>query len=71
MGNIVTCSKCGRLLATYQGELGAHRQIFLAKDVHVSVDKNALGEDLGWARCPNCRARTRVDAAILPGTAKT
>ncbi len=68
MGNNIKCDKCGFDLATFSGEIGLHRQLKFAKTVRVLVEKNALGEDLGWARCPKCRSRTRVDASFLPGT---
>lgn len=68
MGKIIQCDKCGNLLATYSDETGLHRQLRFAKNVRVIVEKNALGEDLGWARCPKCRSQTRVDASYLPGT---
>lgn len=67
MPEIITCSKCGHLLATYRGEFGVHRQVDIEPEVRVSVVKNALGEDLGWAKCPQCRARTRISATYLPG----
>ncbi len=67
MGNKIKCDKCGLLLATFSGELGLHRRLKFAKNVRVLVEKNALGEDLGWARCPKCRSQSRVDAAYLPG----
>jgi hypothetical protein len=44
-----------------------HRRLKFTKNVRVLVEKNALGEDLGWARCPKCRSQSRVDAAYLPG----
>ena len=68
MGNNIKCDKCGHLLATCSGEIGMHRQIKFAKAVRMLVEKNALGEDLGWARCPKCRSQSRVDASFLPGT---
>jgi hypothetical protein len=68
MPDTVLCSKCGQTLATYSGELGVHRQVAIEPGVRVSVEKNALGEELGWARCPKCRTRTRISATYLPGT---
>ncbi|HTL66361.1 MAG TPA: hypothetical protein VL200_01745 [Lacunisphaera sp.] len=62
----VICAQCGHLLATYSGGLGAYRQVELCPGVRFSVQKNALGEDIGWARCPKCRQRTRVNAAFRP-----
>lgn len=68
MGNKIKCDKCGHLLATISGEIGLHRRIKFATGIRMLVEKNALGEDLGWARCPKCRCQTRVDASFLPGT---
>lgn len=68
MGKYINCEKCGYVLATYSGEIGVHRQMKFARAVRMLVEKNALGEDLGWARCPKCRSQTRVDASFLPGT---
>lgn len=65
MGKEIKCSKCGYLLATLLSEPGERGQMELHQ-VRVFVEKNALGEDLGWAICPKCRTRTRVDAAYLP-----
>lgn len=66
MRETVICGHCGHLLATYSGELGAYRQVELASGVRFSVQKNALGEDIGWLRCPKCEERTRVSAAYRP-----
>ena len=66
MGKDIKCNKCSFLLAQYTSETGLHRRINL-NGVRVFVEKNALGEDLGWAICPKCKARTRIDAAYLSG----
>lgn len=68
MGNIIKCTKCGHALATYSGETSLHRQLKFSKGVRVRVQKNALGEDLGWASCPKCKALTPIDASYLPRT---
>jgi phage FluMu protein Com len=69
MGKNIKCSKCGHLLAKYSGETGLHRQMKFF-GARVRVEKNALGEDLGWAICPKCKAQTRIDASYLPGSDK-
>ncbi len=69
MGKNIKCVKCGHLLATFSGEVGFHQKVKFSPGVRMRVEKNALGEDLGWARCPKClRSRTRIDASFLPGT---
>ena len=68
MGKIIKCTKCGHLLATYGDVAGLQRQSEFAKGVRVKVEKNALGEDLGWASCPKCKALTHIDASYLPRT---
>ena len=68
MGKNIKCGKCGHLLATFSGELGLHQKVNFSPHVRMLVEKNALGEDLGWARCPECRSQTRIDASFLPGT---
>ena len=65
MGKEIKCTKCGHLLATLFAEPGERGRLELNK-VRVFVEKNALGEDLGWAICPKCRTRSRIDAVYLP-----
>ncbi len=66
MGKDIKCTKCGFLLAQYTSETGLHRRIKL-NGVRVFVEKNALGEDIGWAICSKCKTRSRIEASYLPG----
>lgn len=61
--NTIFCPKCGRALAEILGEVGGRRQMIPLDGARVRVEKNALGEDLGWVKCPGCKTRTRVDPA--------
>jgi hypothetical protein len=61
--NILTCPLCGRRLADLLGEVGQRRRIKPCDGVKVRIEKNALGEDMGWLSCPKCRTDVRFDSA--------
>lgn len=63
--NLITCPKCGQLLGHILGEIGERRRIKPLDRVRTRTDKNALGEELGWIKCPKCRKEARVDASYL------
>lgn len=66
--NITTCPRCGRRLAHFLGEVGELRRIKPCAGAKVHIEKNALGEDLGWLRCPKCRTDVRFDSAYWLGS---
>lgn len=65
--NTITCSKCGRSLAHYIGKAGEPRRLKLCERVRVQIQKNALGEDLGWMQCPHCKINQRFDSIYWLG----
>lgn len=60
----VSCLHCGHRLAVMLGETGHGRRLQPHDKVRVRTDKNALGEALGWIRCPACKREQRIDASL-------
>ncbi len=66
--NVIICPRCGRRLAELLGEVGHRRRIKPRAGVKAHIQKNALGEDLGWLRCAKCRTDVRFDSAYWLGS---
>jgi len=60
---IIQCPQCGQRLAQLLGEVGQRRRLKPLGGARVRTAKNAIGEELGWIRCPKCKAEKQVDPA--------
>lgn len=60
---IIQCPQCGQRLAQLLGEIGQRRRLKPFGEVRVRTVKNAIGEELGWIKCPQCKAEKQVDPA--------
>lgn len=60
---LISCPHCGQQLAQLLGEIGQRQRLKPVGTLRVSTARNALGEDLAWIRCPNCRTDRQVDPA--------
>ena len=61
--NIILCPHCGQRLAQLLGEIGQRRRLKPLGGAQVRTDRNALGEELGWIKCPKCKADKFIDSA--------
>jgi hypothetical protein len=59
----ILCPHCGQRLAQLLGEVGQHRRLKVVGKAQVRTGKNALGEEMGWIRCPKCKADKSIDPA--------
>ncbi len=60
---IILCPQCGQRLAQLLGEIGQHQRLQPLGGARVSTGKNALGEELGWIRCPKCKHDKSINPA--------
>jgi hypothetical protein len=60
---IIQCPQCGQPLAQLLGEVGQRRRLKPLGGARVRTVKNAIGEELGWIRCPQCKAEKQIDPA--------
>ncbi len=58
---IILCPHCGQQLAQLLGEVGRRRRLKALGGAQVRTDRNALGEELGWIKCPKCKADKFID----------
>jgi hypothetical protein len=59
----ILCPHCGQRLAQLWGAVGHRRRLKPLGGAEVRTSKNALGEELGWIRCPRCKADKTIDPA--------
>ena len=60
----ILCPLCGRRLARLLGEIGQRQRLRAFRGVTVRTGRNALGEELGWIRCPKCKADQTINPAL-------
>ncbi len=65
--NIILCPQCGQQLAQLLGEIGQRRRLKALGGARVSIGENALGEELGWIKCPKCKADKTINPATWLG----
>ena len=61
----IICLGCGRRLASLLGAIGVRRVLKMQAGARVCMERNALGEELGWIMCPDCKRNTQIDPAYL------
>ncbi len=63
----ILCPRCGQRLAELFGEVGQRQRLQPLAGARVSIAKNALGEEMGWIRCPKCKADKSINPAHWNG----
>jgi DNA-directed RNA polymerase subunit RPC12/RpoP len=59
----ILCPHCGQRLAQLLGKVGQRQRLRALGGARVRTGKNALGEELGWIRCPKCKADKSINPA--------
>lgn len=59
----ILCPGCGKRLGRLLGKLGQRRRLRTLGGARVRTGKNALGEELAWLRCPQCKTDQNVNPA--------
>lgn len=59
----IICPGCGQRLGRLLGKPGQRRRLRTLGGARVRLGKNALGEELAWIRCPQCKTDKTVNPA--------
>ena len=57
----VPCPRCGQRLAQLLGEIGQRQRLKPLGGARVQIARNALGEAMGWIRCPKCKTDREIN----------
>ena len=59
----ILCPHCGQRLARLLGKIGQRQRLRTLGGARVRTGNNALGEELAWIRCPQCKHDKPVNPA--------
>ena len=60
----ILCPQCGQRLAQLLGKVGQRQRLRALGEARVRTGKNALGEELAWIRCPDCKIDKSINPAL-------
>ena len=60
----IQCPQCGQRLAQLLGKIGQRQRLRALGEARVRTAKNALGEELAWIRCPDCKTDKSINPAL-------
>ena len=60
----ILCPQCGQRLAQLLGKVGQRQRLRALGEARVRTAKNALGEELAWIRCPECKTDKSINPAL-------
>jgi len=61
--DFILCPHCGQRLAQLLRENGQYPRLKRLGEARVRTVTNALGERLGWIKCPKCKLEKEINPA--------